>query len=172
MFVFLSMWVIKINKSSPEAPLTRSICDKSKINCYKKMQKQIKMFNWLQILTEERAPPKITVSSPSAVKQQNQQVKAGGNVAATPVPLNGAPAASSPGLPGVPPDGTDKAASPQPRRNSFLASETSKHSTLNMRRYDSHSLLSENSIASSRFDLTDGASFPQWVETISSFWNL
>ncbi|XP_043988455.1 extended synaptotagmin-3 isoform X1 [Gambusia affinis] len=124
---------------------------------------QIKLKATLMILTEERAPPKITVSSPSAVKQQNQQVKAGGNVAATPVPLNGAPAASSPGLPGVPPDGTDKAASPQPRRNSFLASETSKHSTLNMRRYDSHSLLSENSIASSRFDLTDGASFPQAI---------
>ncbi|XP_032422919.1 extended synaptotagmin-3 isoform X1 [Xiphophorus hellerii] len=170
---------------------------------------QIKLKVTLRILTEERPPPKIPVSSPSNVKQQNQQVKAGGNAAATAtatkataatataatataatatatkataatpaaftaaaapaaaaatsVPSNGAPAASSPGLPGVPLDGTNKAASPQPRRNSFLASETSKPSNLNMRRYDSHSLLSENSIASSRFDLTDGASFPQAI---------
>lgn len=34
-------------------------------------------------------------------------------------------------------------------------------STANMRRYDSHSLLSENSIASSRFDITEGASYPE-----------
>ncbi|XP_014851559.1 PREDICTED: extended synaptotagmin-3-like isoform X2 [Poecilia mexicana] len=139
---------------------------------------QIKLKVTLRILTEERPPPKIPVSSPSNVKQQNRQVKAGGNAAAatpaasaaaattaaaTPAPSSGAPVASSPGLPGVPLDGTNKAASPQPRRNSFLASETSKPSNPNMRRYDSHSLLSENSIASSRFDLTDGASFPQAI---------
>ncbi|XP_008401545.1 extended synaptotagmin-3-like isoform X2 [Poecilia reticulata] len=148
----------------------------------------IKLKVTLRILTEEQPPPKIPVSSPSNSKQQKQQVKAGGNAAAataagataaaapaaaattttttaaaTPVPSSGAPAASSPGLPGVPLDGTNKAATPQPRRNSFLASETSKASNLNMRRYDSHSLLSENSIASSRFDLTDGASFPQAI---------
>ncbi|KAI1899403.1 hypothetical protein AGOR_G00061420 [Albula goreensis] len=32
-----------------------------------------------------------------------------------------------------------------------------------LRRYDSHSLLSENSIASSRFDLSDGAPFPEAI---------
>ncbi|KAJ8410630.1 hypothetical protein AAFF_G00195340 [Aldrovandia affinis] len=32
-----------------------------------------------------------------------------------------------------------------------------------LRRYDSHSLLSENSIASSRFDLTEGAPFPEAI---------
>uniref|UniRef100_A0A3B5M7U9 Uncharacterized protein n=1 Tax=Xiphophorus couchianus TaxID=32473 RepID=A0A3B5M7U9_9TELE len=112
---------------------------------------QIKLKVTLRILTEERPPPKIPVSSPSNVKQQNQQVKAGGNSAATATATKATATKAT------------AASATAPRRNSFLASETSKPSNLNMRRYDSHSLLSENSIASSRFDLTDGASFPQAI---------
>ncbi|KAM9803278.1 extended synaptotagmin-3 [Syngnathus typhle] len=49
------------------------------------------------------------------------------------------------------------------RRASYLASEALRPSpaTLSMRRYDSHSLLSENALAASRFDLVDGASYPE-----------
>ena len=49
------------------------------------------------------------------------------------------------------------------RHGSFLAADARRTapSTPLMRRYDSHSLLSENSIASSRFDLTEGASYPE-----------
>ncbi|MEQ2292078.1 hypothetical protein AMECASPLE_019457 [Ameca splendens] len=132
---------------------------------------QIKLKATLRILTEERPPPKIPQSSPPNVKQQT---KAGGNTSAsTPsaasaapvasVSPNSTPAAASPVLPDVPPDGTKETSSAQPRRNSFLAPETSNPSNLNMRRYDSHSLLSDNSIASSRFDLTDAAAFPEAI---------
>uniref|UniRef100_A0A8D0ACC8 Extended synaptotagmin-like protein 3 n=1 Tax=Sander lucioperca TaxID=283035 RepID=A0A8D0ACC8_SANLU len=44
-----------------------------------------------------------------------------------------------------------------------LLSENSIASPANMRRYDSHSLLSENSIASSRFDLSEGATYPEAI---------
>uniref|UniRef100_A0A8D2ZR14 Extended synaptotagmin-3 n=1 Tax=Scophthalmus maximus TaxID=52904 RepID=A0A8D2ZR14_SCOMX len=51
------------------------------------------------------------------------------------------------------------------RRGSFLASEALRSAppSSNMRRYDSHSLLSDNSIASSRFDLSEGASYPEAI---------
>ncbi|XP_077584100.1 extended synaptotagmin-3 [Stigmatopora nigra] len=49
------------------------------------------------------------------------------------------------------------------RRGSYLASEALRASpaTISMRRYDSHSLLSENTLASSRFDLAEGAMYPE-----------
>ncbi|XP_077472659.1 extended synaptotagmin-3 [Stigmatopora argus] len=49
------------------------------------------------------------------------------------------------------------------RRGSYLASEVLRGSpaTPSMRRYDSHSLLSENALASSRFDLAEGAMYPE-----------
>lgn len=49
------------------------------------------------------------------------------------------------------------------RRGSFLASDSSQSlaATSHMRRFDSHSLLSDNSIASSRFDVSEGAPYPE-----------
>uniref|UniRef100_A0A673KIG5 Extended synaptotagmin-3-like n=1 Tax=Sinocyclocheilus rhinocerous TaxID=307959 RepID=A0A673KIG5_9TELE len=50
------------------------------------------------------------------------------------------------------------------RRSTFVGTEplrSTPSTPSQMRRYDSHSLLSENSIASSRFDLTDNGSFGQ-----------
>lgn len=47
------------------------------------------------------------------------------------------------------------------RRGSFLSPETNLSGSTKMRRYDSHSLLSENSIASSRFDLSEGVPYPE-----------
>ncbi|KAK6292749.1 hypothetical protein J4Q44_G00373340 [Coregonus suidteri] len=52
------------------------------------------------------------------------------------------------------------------RHGSFLAADgrrTAPSTPAHMRRFDSHSLLSENSIASSRFDLTEGAPYPDYI---------
>ncbi len=53
---------------------------------------------------------------------------------------------------------------PHYRRSTFVSTEplrSTPSTPSQMRRYDSNSLLSENSIASSRFDLTDNASYPE-----------
>ena len=54
------------------------------------------------------------------------------------------------------------------RRGSFLGTSGRRTApdTPMMRRYDSHSLLSDNSIASSRFDLSEGASYPKSVHAL------
>uniref|UniRef100_A0A8C2G614 Extended synaptotagmin-3-like n=1 Tax=Cyprinus carpio TaxID=7962 RepID=A0A8C2G614_CYPCA len=52
------------------------------------------------------------------------------------------------------------------RRSTFVGTEqlrSSPSTPSHMRRFDSHSLLSENSIDSSRFDLTDNASYPEAI---------
>uniref|UniRef100_A0A671ST67 Extended synaptotagmin-3-like n=1 Tax=Sinocyclocheilus anshuiensis TaxID=1608454 RepID=A0A671ST67_9TELE len=52
------------------------------------------------------------------------------------------------------------------RRSTFVSTEplrSTPSTPSQMRRYDSHSLLSENSIASSRFDLTDNATYPEAI---------
>ncbi|KAL0184257.1 hypothetical protein M9458_019953, partial [Cirrhinus mrigala] len=49
------------------------------------------------------------------------------------------------------------------RRSTFVTTEplrSTPSTPSHMRRYDSHSLLSENSIASSRYDLTDNVPYP------------
>lgn len=54
---------------------------------------------------------------------------------------------------------------PQPeykaRRGSLMVSDNRLSGGNQMRRYDSHSLLSENSIASSRLDLLEGVPYPE-----------
>ncbi|XP_038138862.1 extended synaptotagmin-3 [Cyprinodon tularosa] len=117
---------------------------------------QIKLKATLRILTEERPPTKIPESSPVNV---NQQMSAGGNASVS-AAHPGDPAKSQPAdqL-----NRTNEASSAQRRRSSFLVSEASKSPNASMRRYDSHSLLSDNSIASSRFDLSDGASYPEAI---------
>ncbi|XP_056321243.1 extended synaptotagmin-3 [Danio aesculapii] len=55
---------------------------------------------------------------------------------------------------------------PPYRRSTFVGSEglqSTPSTPSQMRRYDSHSLLSENSIASSRFDLTDSVPYPEAI---------
>lgn len=47
------------------------------------------------------------------------------------------------------------------RRGSLMVSDNRLTSSARMRRYDSHSLLSENSLASSRMDLLDGVPYPE-----------
>ncbi|KAI5107508.1 extended synaptotagmin-3 [Silurus meridionalis] len=49
------------------------------------------------------------------------------------------------------------------RRGSLMVSDSRLAGSTRMRRYDSHSLLSENSIASSRFDLLEGVPYPDAI---------
>ncbi|KAG7331497.1 hypothetical protein KOW79_005466 [Hemibagrus wyckioides] len=49
------------------------------------------------------------------------------------------------------------------RRGSLMVSDNRLTSSARMRRYDSHSLLSENSLASSRMDLLDGVPYPDAI---------
>ncbi|XP_013870678.1 extended synaptotagmin-3 [Austrofundulus limnaeus] len=137
---------------------------------------QIKLKATMRVLTVEPPPPKTVPTTPKTVatsppNAQKPPVKPAGTTpgsapspaaaaAAAVVPTNVAPVASSQSRPGDP----NENYSAQGRRSSFLVSESEKSaSNLNMRRYDSHSLLSENSIASSRFDISEGAAYPEAV---------
>uniref|UniRef100_A0A7N5ZYA0 C2 domain-containing protein n=1 Tax=Anabas testudineus TaxID=64144 RepID=A0A7N5ZYA0_ANATE len=109
---------------------------------------QIKLKATLRILNVEKLQPKIIPNPAKQVQQQKPQTNQASN--------NSVPTSS--------PDGSNVDYSSH-RRGSFLASETyrSAPSISTMRRYDSHSLLSENSIASSRFDISDGALYPEAI---------
>lgn len=136
-----------------------------------------------QILNVEKPPPKIIVSPPQQVKQPKPQSSQERNGSVPPTAPSPVATASS-----QPPSSSNISATQVPsqaslpiragdsqdsskgdllshRRGSLLASETyrSSPSLSSMRRYDSHSLLSDNSIASSRFDISEGAMYPEWV---------
>lgn len=122
-----------------------------------------------QILTLDKPPPKIILSPPPQVKQQGPQTNQGGNrpeSAPSVAASSSSPAAkaSPPTRPVDFPNGSNQGYLTE-RRGSFVASETPQPSpySAKMRRFDSHSLLSDNSIASSRFDLSEGSSYPEWV---------
>ncbi|KAK2839528.1 hypothetical protein Q5P01_013268 [Channa striata] len=141
---------------------------------------QIKLKATLRILNVETPTPKTIPNPPQQVKQQKPQSSPASN---GPVPTpavttaSAAPPSSdiitttqassqvsSPIRAGDSENGSKEDFSSH-RRASFLASETyrSSPSLSNMRRYDSHSLLSENSIASSRFDISEGAMYPEAI---------
>ncbi|KAL3056677.1 hypothetical protein OYC64_019205 [Pagothenia borchgrevinki] len=120
---------------------------------------QIQLKATLRILTVEKPPPTIVLNPPPQDKKQIPQTNQGGKAAAsTPAVATSSPAALSPNTTSTPStaswdtqSGSDEILRPPP-------------STPNMRRrYDSQSLLSDNSIASSRFDLSDGASYPEAI---------
>ncbi|XP_044073697.1 extended synaptotagmin-3 isoform X2 [Siniperca chuatsi] len=126
---------------------------------------QIKLKATLRILTVEKPPPKIILNPAPQVKPQTNQ---GGNAPSSSSALsaNTIPAgqASSPTQAANSQNGPNGDYSSH-RRGSLLPPETwqPSSSTTNLRRYDSHSLLSENSIASSRFDVSEGASYPEAI---------
>uniref|UniRef100_A0A3Q1EN37 Extended synaptotagmin-like protein 3 n=1 Tax=Acanthochromis polyacanthus TaxID=80966 RepID=A0A3Q1EN37_9TELE len=131
----------------------------------------IKLKATLRILTEDQPPPKIILDPPPQPKQQTLQSNQGGDaslstgVSSTPeVSSNNIPAASPPTRLAYSQNGSSEEYLAHPH-GSYLAGETwkSPSSPQNMRRFDSHSLLSENSIASSRFDLSDGACYPEAI---------
>ncbi|KAG7233894.1 hypothetical protein INR49_006456 [Caranx melampygus] len=136
---------------------------------------QIKLKATLRILALEKPPPKVVLSPPQA-KQQKPQATQGKNGAVSNPSVNtsSSTAHSSNNTPPTQASSPTQAAHSQDgwngdqvphRRGSFVAHGTwrSSPSTPNMRRYDSHSLLSDNSIASSRFDISDGASYPEAI---------
>ncbi|XP_068428085.1 extended synaptotagmin-3 [Clinocottus analis] len=120
---------------------------------------QIKMKATLRILSIEKPPPKIILKPPPEDKQQGLQTNQGGHAPAS------ANAASSPALSSNAGSAARAASAPWLSENQNGSDETWQppSSLSHMRRYDSHSLLSENSIASSRFDLSEGASFPEVI---------
>ncbi|XP_041806701.1 extended synaptotagmin-3 isoform X2 [Chelmon rostratus] len=127
---------------------------------------QIKMKAILRILTLEKPPPKIILNPPPQVKQGGPQSNQGGNAPESSAALSSSTVQfSSPTQPADSHNGLRDDYSAH-RRGSLAASETSRpapSTTSNMRRFDSHSLLSENSIASSRFDISEGASYPEAI---------
>ncbi|XP_076023946.1 extended synaptotagmin-3 [Genypterus blacodes] len=120
---------------------------------------QIKMKATLRILSAEKQEPKIKPLNPPPQPRQ-QQLPARSLAPSSPSSV-------------APPSYLPQAVSGSREDNrshyssaSMLATESSRPrsaSKSKMRRYDSHSLLSENSIASSRFDLSEGAPYPQAV---------
>lgn len=122
----------------------------------------------------EKPPPKIIPQpSPQAKQQGPQMDHKGQSPESTPsVATSSPPALSSGATPAAQfstamreadfQSGVNGEYSTQ-RRGTFLASDTNRlaPSTSNMRRFDSHSLLSENSLASSRFDISEGAPYPE-----------
>ncbi|CAI5656796.1 extended synaptotagmin-3 [Oreochromis niloticus] len=130
---------------------------------------QIKLKATLRILKLEEPPPKPIVNPPSEVKQQ--QTKKEGNTSVS-SPSNAPSSSNVVSSKEIPVVSTPKQVPTSPnegylaqRRGSFQAPENRKESSSsgNLRRFDSHSLLSENSIASSRFDLSDGATYPEAI---------
>ncbi|XP_042351179.1 extended synaptotagmin-3 [Plectropomus leopardus] len=120
---------------------------------------QIKLKATLRVLAIEKPPPKIVLNPP-----EDKQLRARTNQEAN-ASLATPNAASSAALS---PNTVPAAQSVSPTRlaeNQNGPDETwrSPSSTPNMRRYDSHSLLSENSMASSRFDVSEGASYPEAI---------
>ncbi|XP_040005335.1 extended synaptotagmin-3 [Xiphias gladius] len=133
---------------------------------------QIKLKATLRILTMEKPPPKIILNPPPQKSQTSQG--SNGSVSTPSVATSSSPAIPSNNIPPGQDLSPTRAADSQNGTNedyaahhhgSLLASEAyrSAPSRSNMRRYDSHSLLSENSIASSRFDVSEGASYPEAI---------
>uniref|UniRef100_A0A8C7VV29 C2 domain-containing protein n=1 Tax=Oncorhynchus mykiss TaxID=8022 RepID=A0A8C7VV29_ONCMY len=126
---------------------------------------QIKMKATLRILTLEKPEPKIILNPPPHPQPQ---------------PLQNPPTTSPTPSPSPSPSfyTTPTAAALNSSTNgfhgdyvrdlhgSFLAADgrrTVPSTPAHIRRFDSQSLLSENSIASSRFDLTEGAPYPDYI---------
>lgn len=121
--------------------------------------------NLTQTLNLEE-PPSHTIFSPPPQGKQQQARKSGYSSVSN--PSNAPPsshtassnnAASTPNLEGASPNkgylaqGCGSSQAPENRKQSS--------SSINLHRFGSHSLLSENVIDSSRFDLSDGASYPE-----------
>ncbi|XP_034418125.1 extended synaptotagmin-3 isoform X1 [Cyclopterus lumpus] len=116
---------------------------------------QIKLKATLRILSIEKPPPKIILKPPPEDKQQGPQTNQGGNAPAS------TPSANTSSSPAI--SSNTGLAAWGDNQNGSDETWQSPSSLSHMRRYDSQSLLSENSIASSRFDLSDGASFPEVI---------
>lgn len=122
---------------------------------------QIKLKASLRVLTLETPPPKVILDPTPQNQPQRLQTNQGGNA---PVAVHSVATSSSPANSpsSTPTDHASSVTRAADHQNGPYNSH-SAYSTLNMRRYDSHSLLSENSIASSRFDISEGATYPEVI---------
>ncbi|XP_061548739.1 extended synaptotagmin-3 [Phycodurus eques] len=124
---------------------------------------QIKLKATLRILTIEQPPlkPIVTPQGEQQIPHSNMSASSSSALSSNTSPAGRVSSAANPGNPRtiLPEDYSTH------RRGSYLASEalSSSPATMSMRRYDSHSLLSENALASSRFDLADGTSYPEVI---------
>ncbi|KAK7938881.1 hypothetical protein WMY93_002207 [Mugilogobius chulae] len=134
---------------------------------------QIKLKATLRILTEDKPPPKIDpakLKPPSGPTNHSVAPVSAPQTSSSPAPptLSSTPQARSSApwsqAPVQVPESGSKA-----QKTSSSAASLSPHSptSASMRRYDSQSLLSDNSIASSRFDLTEGAHYPEAIRNHS-----
>lgn len=127
----------------------------------------------LQVLSVDKPPPKVIPNPPPQLKEA-PPTNPGDQLLKPPPPV----ATSTPTLPA---SNTNPAAHPSQNglngqyagshRGSMLALDSypTSSSASSMRRFDSHSLLSDNSIASSRFDVSEGAQYPEWVSAVGGF---
>ncbi|KAK2850419.1 hypothetical protein Q7C36_009202 [Tachysurus vachellii] len=126
---------------------------------------QLKMKTILRILKLEK--PKPIVTNPPAAKTQTGNKGKDPQQSLTelnslkPLETNQASSLSQMQAP------SSFSSGPQPeynaRRGSLMVSDNRLSGVNQMRRYDSHSLLSENSIASSRLDLLEGVPYPDAI---------
>uniref|UniRef100_A0A8C2DUB8 Extended synaptotagmin-3 n=1 Tax=Cyprinus carpio TaxID=7962 RepID=A0A8C2DUB8_CYPCA len=135
----------------------------------------IKMKAVLRILTLEKLEPKVVappnqakekVSSPTPVPAQPAQSNAKEKVPVSSAPLSRTQTVPAPVPSSVSSYNELQAEYTPYRRSTFVGTEalrSTPSTPSQMRRYDSHSLLSENSIASSRFDLTDNVPYPEAI---------
>ncbi|KAA0715803.1 Extended synaptotagmin-3 [Triplophysa tibetana] len=137
---------------------------------------QIKMKAVLRILTQEKLEPKVVTptlqTQPKASSSQihlqhptpSQSIQNGQKEK---VPASAVPLSRTQTVPVQPSSANDLQAEYQAHRRTTLAATEGRlsepYTPGPMRRYDSHSLLSENSIASSRFDLSDNVRYPEAI---------
>ncbi|TSM60566.1 Extended synaptotagmin-3 [Bagarius yarrelli] len=121
---------------------------------------QIKLKAILRFLKVEKPKPIVT-NPPAAKPRPGNQIKNPQQDLKRPEELSQASSLSETKVP------VSSSSAPQPeyaaRRGSLLVSDNRLSGSARMRRYDSHSLLSENSIASSRLDLLDGVPYPNAI---------
>ncbi|XP_026127710.1 extended synaptotagmin-3-like [Carassius auratus] len=138
----------------------------------------IKIKAVLRILTLDKPEPKV-VTPPKAKAKVSSPAPTPTPVPAQPVqsnpkekaPVSSAPLSRTQAVPAPVPSSVssynDLQVEYSPyRRSTFVGTEalrSTPSTPSQMRRYDSHSLLSENSIASSRFDLTENATYPEAI---------
>ncbi|KAJ8350480.1 hypothetical protein SKAU_G00256100 [Synaphobranchus kaupii] len=140
---------------------------------------QIKMKTTLRILQLEKLEPKPTEQSPppdtwpQAPPQHTPQAEEVHELGPSPSPSHAALARPGELPPGTPRPGSVNGLHPDYRSHQRYQPGGSPDGRTpvpgtpllgaHLRRFDSHSLLSENSIASSRFDLSEGAPFPEAI---------
>ncbi|XP_029559416.1 extended synaptotagmin-3 [Salmo trutta] len=129
---------------------------------------QIKMKATLRILTLEKPEPQVILNPQVILKPppQPQPLQNPPTTSPTPSPSPLPSSYATPTAAALDSSTNGTGDYVRDRHGSFLAADgqrTVPSTPAHIRRFDSQSLLSENSIASSRFDLTEGAPYPDYI---------